>query len=497
MTAISTDQRVNDFLAAQRQLFIGGQQQMSLCGKTFDTPNPATGARLATVAEGQAEDIDAAVAAARAAFDGPWSAMTPAQRAKILWKIGDLIEEHAETLAEIESLDNGKPKSQALVVDIAAAAEIFRYMAGWCTKLDGKTVQLSTPYAPGAVFHAYTVREPVGVVGQIIPWNFPLLMAAWKLAPALACGNTAVLKPAEQTPLSALYLADLIDEAGLPAGVVNVVTGFGDTAGAALAAHPGVDKIAFTGSTEVGKLIVDAARANLKKVTLELGGKAPNIVFADADVEAAIRGAAEAIFFNQGQVCCAGSRLFVENRVYDDVVAEVSEIAAAMKLGDGRAPDTTMGPLVSAEQRDRVSGYVDGGLAEGAVAVTGGAPAANQDGYFYRPTVLTGTRPDMAVVREEVFGPVLVVDRFDDPAQVVRSANDTVYGLSAGIWTKDVSKAHRMAKAMQAGTVWINCFNILDAALPFGGYKQSGWGREMGQEVLDAYTQTKSVVTLI
>jgi phenylacetaldehyde dehydrogenase len=370
-------------------------------------------------------------------------------------------------------------------------------MAGWCTKLEGNTIQLSTPYAPGAVFHAYTLREPVGVVGQIIPWNFPLMMAAWKLAPALACANTVVLKPAEQTPLSALYLADLMHEAGLPTGVTNVVTGLGETAGAALAAHPGVDKIAFTGSTEVGKLIVDAARGNLKKVTLELGGKAPNIVFADAYIEAAIRGVAEAIFFNQGQVCCAGSRLFVEDGAYDDVVAGVSEIAATMKVGDGRDPDTAMGPLVSAEQLTRVSGLVDGGIADGAVAAAGGTTVNDYGGYFYPPTVLTHTRPDMAVVREEIFGPVVVTDRFDDPAQVADTANDTVYGLSAGIWTSDISKAHRIAKAMQAGTVWINCYNILDAALPFGGYKQSGWGREMGHEVLDAYTQTKSVVAML
>jgi len=497
MINISTDKRANDFLAVEGRLFIGGQRRTALGGKTFDTLNPATGRRLATVAEGQAEDIDAAVAAARAAFDGPWSSLTPSQRGKVLWKIGDLIEEHGETLAEIESLDNGKPKLQALVVDVAAAAEIFHYMAGWCTKLEGNTIQLSTPYAPGAVFHAYTLREPIGVVGQITPWNFPLMMAGWKLAPALACGNTVVLKPAEQTPLSALYLADLMEAAGLPAGVANIITGFGESAGAALAAHPDVDKIAFTGSTEVGKLIVDAARGNLKKVTLELGGKAPNIVFADADVELAVRGAADAIFFNQGQVCCSGPRLYVEGDAYDDVVAGVAEIAGAMKIGDGLDADTEMGPLVSAEQLDRVAGYVASGVAEGAVVAAGGSGLDDRSGYFYRPTVLTDTHPGMAVVREEIFGPVLVADRFDDPNEVVQSANDTIYGLSAGIWTKDVSKAHRMAKAMQAGTVWINCFNILDAALPFGGYKQSGWGREMGHEVLDAYTQTKSVVTLI
>jgi phenylacetaldehyde dehydrogenase len=360
----------------------------------------------------------------------------------------------------------------------------------------GNTLTLSTPYAPGATFHAYTLREPVGVCGLIIPWNFPLMMCAWKLAPALACGNTAVLKPAEQTPLSALYLAELLEQAGLPAGVVNIVTGFGETAGAPLAAHPGVDKVAFTGSTEVGKLIVNAARGNLKKVSLGLGGKAPNVIFADAGIAAAVEGAANAIFFNQGQVCCAGSRLYVQDAVYDEVVAGVSNIARGIKVGDGRAPDTVMGPLVSAEQLERVSGFVSGGLADGATAVAGGAGIAG-DGYFYAPTVLTNTRPDMAVVREEIFGPVVVADRFTDVTDIIRTANDSIYGLSAGIWTKNVSTAHRMAKALQAGTVWINCFKILDASLPFGGYKQSGWGREFGQEVLESYTQTKSVVALI
>ncbi len=448
------------------------------------------------MADGQAEDIDAAVAAARIAYAGEWSSLTPSQRAKILWRLADLIEDHAETLAELESLDNGKPKLQAQFVDVAVSADVFRYMAGWCTKLEGNTMTLSTPYAPGATFHAYTLRESLGVVGLIIPWNFPLMMCAWKMAPALACGNTVVLKPAEQTPLSALYLAELLEQAGLPAGVANIVTGQGETAGAPLAAHPGVDKIAFTGSTEVGKLILTAARGNLKKVSLELGGKAPNVIFADADIPAAIEGAANAIFFNQGQVCCAGSRLYVQDEAYDQVVEGLSNIARGIKVGDGRAPDTVMGPLVSAEQLARVSGFVSGGLADGATAAAGGAGIAG-DGYFYAPTVLTNTRPDMAVVREEIFGPVVVADRFTDADDIVRTANDSIYGLSAGIWTSDISKAHRMAKALQAGTVWINCFNILDASLPFGGYKQSGWGREFGHEVLEAYTQTKSVVALI
>jgi phenylacetaldehyde dehydrogenase len=493
---ISTNKRINDFLATEGKLFINNEWRTALSGKTFDTPNPTTGQVLATVADGQAEDVDAAVAAARAAYQGEWSRLTGAARAKVLWKVGDLIEEHAETLAELDSLDNGKPKLQAQFVDVAFSADYFRYMAGWCTKIEGATMDLSVPYAPGAEFHAYTRRESLGVTGLIVPWNFPLMMCAWKLAPALAAGNTAVLKPAEQTPLSALYLAELLAEAGLPAGVVNVVTGQGETAGAPLAAHSGVDKVSFTGSTEVGKLILGAARGNLKKVTLELGGKAPNIIFADADLPSAIEGAANAIFFNQGQVCCAGSRLYVEADVYDEVVAGLSAIAGAIKVGDGREADTVMGPLVSAEQLARVSGMVSGGIAAGATASAGGNAIAG-DGFFYQPTVLTATRPDMDVVREEIFGPVVVAQKFDSVDEVVAAANDTVYGLSAGLWTKDVSRAHRVAKQLQAGTVWINCFNVLDSSLPFGGYKQSGWGREFGAEGLNAYTQTKSVVAMI
>jgi phenylacetaldehyde dehydrogenase len=494
--AETTSKRVADFLSREVPLFIGGQHRKSLSGKTFETPNPATGKTLATVAEGDAADIDEAVRAARAAYDGAWSDLTPSSRGKILWKIGDLIEEHAEELADLESLDNGKPKLQAQFADVAVAAELFHYMAGWTTKLEGNTLSLSTPYAPGAQFHAYTLREPLGVVGQIIPWNFPLMMASWKLAPALACGNTVVLKPAEQTPLSVIFLADLLTEAGLPDGVVNIVNGYGETAGAALAAHEDVDKIAFTGSTQVGKLVLRAAEGNLKKVTLELGGKGPNVVFDDADVEAAVAGAADAIFFNQGQVCCAGSRLYVQSGIYDDLVAGVTEAARNIKVGDGLLPDTQMGPLVSSEQVERVSGYVQQGLADGAVATAGASPVSGP-GFFYPATVLTNTRPGMSVVTDEIFGPVLVADRFDDANEAASVANDSIYGLSAGIWTKDVSKAHTFAKKIQAGTVWVNCFNILDASLPFGGYKQSGWGREMGHEVLNAYTQTKSVVTML
>jgi phenylacetaldehyde dehydrogenase len=350
------------------------------------------------------------------------------------------------------------------------------------------------PYAAGARFHAFTLREPVGVVGQIIPWNFPLLMAAWKLGPALTTGNCVVLKPAEQTPLSALRLGELLLEAGIPEGVVNIVTGFGETAGAALAAHHGVDKVAFTGSNEVGRLIVQAAAGNLKKVSLELGGKSPNIVFKDAgDLDAAIGGAANAIFFNHGQCCCAGSRLLVEREIFDDVVEGVAEHAKRIKLGPGLSPDTQMGPLVSEEQLRRVTNYLHQGKADGACYVTGGARAGER-GYFVQPTVVKDVRPEMSIVREEIFGPVVVAEPFSKVEELIARANATEYGLAAGVWTRDVAKAHQIAAALRAGTVWINCYNVFDAALPFGGYKQSGWGREMGHEVLEHYTETKAVV---
>jgi phenylacetaldehyde dehydrogenase len=376
--------------------------------------------------------------------------------------------------------------------DVPLAADLFHYMAGWATKIEGNSINISVPYAPGANFHAYTLREPVGVVGQIIPWNFPLLMAAWKLGPALATGNCVVLKPAEQTPLSALRLAELMAEAGVPDGVVNVVTGFGETAGAALAAHDDVDKVAFTGSTEVGRLIIQAAAGNLKKLTLELGGKSPNIVFADADPEQSIAGAANAIFFNHGQCCVAGSRLYVQEDRFDEVVNGVAEIAKSIKLGDGMDAETQMGPLVSSEQLDRVTGYLASGKSDGVTALSGGGRRGDR-GYFVEPTVLTGTRPDMKVVREEIFGPVVVAAPFRGMEDIAREANDSPYGLGAGIWTRDISKAHALAKKLRAGTVWINCYNIFDAALPFGGYKQSGWGREMGHEALEAYTEVKAV----
>jgi phenylacetaldehyde dehydrogenase len=493
---VTVDRTVEEFTATPRKLFINGQWAEAASGKTFQTPNPATGQTLANVAEGDSEDIDRAVRAARAAFDdGPWSRLTPSERGRIIWRIGDLILEHAEELAQLESLDNGKPYAVALGADVPLAADMFHYMAGWATKIEGNSINISVPYMPGANFHSYTLREPIGVVGQIIPWNFPLLMAAWKLAPALTTGNTVVLKPAEQTPLTALLLAQLIAEAGVPEGVVNVVTGFGETAGAALAAHPLVDKVAFTGSTEVGKLIVHAAAGNLKKVTLELGGKSPNIVFNDAS-PAAVEGAANAIFFNHGQCCVAGSRLYVQEGRFDEVVEGVAQIAKSIKLGPGMDPGTQMGPLVSDEQLNRVTGYLESGRADGATAITGGGRWGD-NGYFVEPTVLTHTRPDMKVVREEIFGPVVVAAPFQSMDDIAAVANDSDFGLGAGIWTQDISKAHALAKKLKAGTVWINCYNVFDAALPFGGYKQSGWGREMGQEVLKAYTEVKAVTTLL
>ena len=493
---VTLDRNVEQFLGAPRQLFIGGQWADSASGRTFATPNPATGETLAQVAEGEAEDINRAVEAARRAFEeGPWSRMTPSERGRIMWRIGDQILAHLDELAQLESLDNGKPFAVARAADVPLAADMFHYMAGWATKIEGNTISISVPYMPGANFHSYTLREPVGVVGQIVPWNFPLLMAAWKIAPALATGNTVVLKPAEQTPLTALRLAELIAEAGIPDGVVNVVPGFGETAGAALASHHDVDKIAFTGSTEVGKLIANAATGNLKKVSLELGGKSPNVVFDDAD-DTAIAGAAGAIFFNHGQCCVAGSRLYVQEGRFDEVVDGVAEIAKSIKLGPGLEQDTQMGPLVSDEQLRRVTGLVDSGIAEGATALSGGGRHGNR-GYFVEPTVLTNTRPDMKVVREEIFGPVLVAAPFSDLDEIAAVANDSEFGLGAGIWTQDIKKAHAMAKKLKAGTVWINCYNVFDAALPFGGYKQSGWGREMGHEALNAYTEVKAVTTLL
>lgn len=482
-----------DFIKKEKRLLINGEWVPSLSSKTFSTKNPALEEDLTAVAHGSHQDIDLAVKGARDAFDhGPWTKMHASERSKLLWKLAELIEANKEELAQLESLDNGKPFGVALAADVPLSADIFRYMAGWCTKISGDTFPLSVPYTPDEQYFAYTLKEPVGVVGQIIPWNFPLLMAAWKLSPALATGCTVVLKPAEQTPLSALRLGELIMEAGFPKGVVNIVTGFGDI-GAHLAAHSSVDKVAFTGSTEVGKSILTAAQNNLKKVSLELGGKSPNIIFKDANLDLAIPGAASSIFFNHGQCCCAGSRLYVEEDIFDQVVEGVKKIAEDFKVGDGFDPQTQMGPLVSQEQYEKVCGYISSGVEEGATLITGGNSAVGK-GYFVKPTIFTNTSSQMKIVKEEIFGPVVTVMPFKKWDDVITQANDSNYGLAAGIWTQDISKAHQLSRALRAGTTWINCYNIFDAALPFGGYKESGWGREMGKEVLDLYTQTKSSV---
>jgi len=404
------------------------------------------------------------------------------------YKLADLLEAHTEEFALLESLDNGKPYAVAKVADVPLAVDLFRYMAGFATKIHGNTFGIGG----GDAFFACTVKEPTGVVGQIIPWNFPLLMAAWKLGPALASGCTIVLKPAEQTPLTAIRLVELAQQAGIPNGVLNLVTGDG-VPGAALAQHPAVDKCAFTGSTEVGKLIVDAAKGNLKRVSLELGGKSPNIIFADANLSQAIQGAAGAIFFNHGQCCCAGSRLFIESSVFDEVVSGISAIANKIKVGRGLDDTTDMGPMVSSEQHQKVLGYIQQGKTAGAKAVTGGDKAGDK-GYFVKPTVFTNANENMSIIKEEIFGPVVCAMPFKDISEVVARANDSPYGLAAGVWTQNVGKAHNLARAIRAGTVWVNCYNTFDAALPFGGYKESGWGREMGPDVLEMYTQTKSIV---
>ena len=492
--AVAEDLEVASFLKGQpKKLFIGGRWVESAGGKTFATHDPATGDVLAAVAEANAEDVDRAVAAARKSFDrGTWRELPPAERAKVLWKIGDMIEERATELAQLETLDNGMPINDALLFHAPLAAATFRYYAGWVTKLDGATQQVSFP----GQYLSYTLREPVGVVGQIIPWNFPLLMAAWKLAPALACGNSVVLKPSEETPLSALRLAELMQEADIPDGVVNVIPGYGEVAGARLAAHPDVDKIAFTGSTDVGKLIAKAsADSNLKRVSLELGGKSPNIVFADADITRAASGAFLGIFFNQGQVCSAGSRLFVQEKVYDQTLDELLKTVADTRIGPGMDPVNQMGPLVSRTQMERVLGYIRTGTQEGARLMVGGdRPQGLDRGYFVKPTVFADVDGKMRIAREEIFGPVVAAIPFSDEDDLVAKANSTIYGLVAGVWTRDVARAHRVAHALKAGTVYVNCYHVVDAVTPWGGYKQSGWGRELGPYALDLYTEIKNVI---
>lgn len=480
-------EKVERFLNGQKKLFINGEFVESTSQKTFDTYNPATGEVLATVFEAGPEDIDRAVRAARKAFDeGPWSKMSASERSRLMYKLADLMEANSAELAQLETLDNGKPIRETTNADIPLAVEHMRYYAGWSTKIVGQTIPVSGP------FLNYTRHEAVGVVGQIIPWNFPLLMAMWKLGAALATGCTVVLKPAEQTPLSALYLADLIQQAGFPEGVVNIVPGFGETAGQPLVDHLLVDKIAFTGSTEVGKLIMANASKTLKRVTLELGGKSPNIILPDADLSKAIPGALNGVMFNQGQVCCAGSRVFIQKKHFDNVVADMASHAKNIQQGAGIHADTEIGPLVSVEQQNRVLGYIEKGLNEGAQLVVGGNKPQEQ-GYFVSPTIFADVRDEMTIAKEEIFGPVISAMPYDDLDELINRANSSEYGLAAGVWTQNVSKAHYIASKLRAGTVWVNCYNTFDAASPFGGYKQSGIGREMGSYALENYTEVKSV----
>ena len=471
------------------KLIINGEAVDAASGKTFTTVNPATEEPICEVAEGGPEDVDRAVKAARAAFDsGPWPKMKPAERQRLLWKWSELIEKHADEIARLETLDNGKPIFESRLVDIPMVVNTFQYFAGWATKIAGETL----PVNPA--FFTYTLREPIGVIGAIIPWNFPMIMTGWKTAPALAAGNTVVLKPAELTPLSAIRIGELAIEAGLPPGVFNVVPGKGSIAGEAMVQHPLIDKISFTGSTQVGRHIMKTAADSMKKLTLELGGKSPNIVFADADLDAALKGATMGIFYGKGEVCAAGSRLLVESSIYDDFVAKLAERAKKMQPSDPLDPKSRLGALVSQEQMTKVLGYVESGRKEGARVIAGGErQPVNGKGWFMQATVLDGVDNSMRVAQEEIFGPVLSVIRFDGVDDAIAKANASDFGLAAGIWTQNVKKAHAVARRIQAGTVWVNTYNFYDAGMPFGGYKQSGFGRDLGPECLRDVTQTKSV----
>lgn len=481
---------VSAFLASAKRLHIGGVWREAADGRRFAVENPADETLLGEVAAAAEADVELAVSAARTALRGPWRSETAARRGLLLLRLAELIDAHLEELAQLITLENGKPIANARG-EAASAANIIRYFAGWPSKIEGSTLPISP--ASGPVLN-YTLREPVGVCALIVPWNFPLTMCVWKLGPALATGCTCILKPAEQTPLVAVRLVELVEAAGFPAGVVNLLTGRGSLIGAPLAAHPEVNKVAFTGSTAVGQQIARAATGNMKRVSLELGGKSPNIILPDADIARAAKGAADGIFYNQGQVCTAGSRLYVHDSVLDEVLDELRRHAATHVLGPGMSPASSMGPLVSARQLATVSGYVGRGLEEGAELICGGErPRHLARGHFYPPTVLLDRTERACVAREEIFGPVLTVMSWNDSDDLVRRANDSPYGLAAGLWTRDLRAAHRLAAELQAGSVWINCWNLVDPASPFGGYKQSGWGREMGKNVIDAYTETKSV----
>jgi len=491
MSTVATLKEQSVPITATR-LLINNKWVEASSGRSFPTVNPSTGEEIVQVAEADAADVNRAVSAARAAFDrGPWRRMAAAERGRLLNKLADLIEKNAEDLARLESLDNGKPYKVALGADLPLTIKCYRYYAGWADKLQGRTIPIEGDY------FCYTRLEPVGVVGQIIPWNFPLLMQAWKLGPALACGNTVVLKPAEQTPLTALRIGELILEAGFPEGVVNILPGYGPTAGQAIARHMDIDKVAFTGSTEVGHLIMEAAaQTNLKRVTLELGGKSPNIVFADADLDAAIEGSHFALFFNQGQCCCAGSRLFVERKVYDEFVERSVDRAKRRTVGDPFDPDTEQGPQVDQDQFNKVMSYIESGRSEGASLLCGGE-RANDRGYFVQPTVFADVRDEMKIAQEEIFGPVMSIIPFESMDDVIDRANRTVYGLAAAVWTKDITKATTIANSVRAGTVWVNCYDVFDAAAPFGGFKQSGIGRELGEYGLQQYTEVKTVTVAL